>query len=103
MNHKEIIAKLEAIEDALSAIKGLLAGKPEKAEAPKTEKAEEQPALSKEDVRKLLVEKSNMDGGAYRAAVKDLVRKYSETGQLSTISPEHYPDLMKELEAVGNA
>lgn len=103
MNHKEIIVKLEVIEETLSAIKDLLADKPEKTEATKTARGEEQAVISKEDVRKLLVEKSNIDGGIYRAAVKDLVRKYSETGQLSTINPEHYTDLLKELEAVGNA
>lgn len=102
MNNKEIIAKLEVIEETLSAIKCLLADKLVNSVTPETERQKEPAAPSKEDVRKLLVEKANMEGGIYRAAVKGLVRKYSETGQLSTISPEHYPDLMIELEAVGN-
>lgn len=59
--------------------------------------------ISKEDVRKLLVAKSNADGGAYKPAVKELVKKYSGTGQLSSIPTEKYADVVAELEGIGNA
>lgn len=59
--------------------------------------------ISKEDVRKLLVAKSNADGGVYKSAVKELVRKYSETGQLSSIPADKYADVIAELEGIGNA
>lgn len=59
-------------------------------------------SISKEDVRKLLVAKSNADGGAYKPAVKELVRKYSGTGQLSSIPAEKYAEVLAELEGIGN-
>ncbi len=80
-------------------------------EKPKAEPAKKQmtpapakePAFSKEDVRKLLVAKSNADGGAYKPAVKALVKKYSTTGQLSDIPAEKYADVAAELETIGDA
>lgn len=59
--------------------------------------------ITKEDVRKLLVSKSNADGGVYKPAVKELVKKYSGTGQLSSIPTEKYADVVAELEGIGNA
>lgn len=99
----EIIAKLEIIEETLSAIKNLLADTPKETDFPAAEAPDAAASISKEDVRKLLVEKSNMDGGIHKPAVKDLVKKYSGTGQLSAIAPEHYASLLKELEGIGNA
>ena len=58
--------------------------------------------ISKEELRKLLVAKSNADGGAYKPAVKELVRKYSGTGQLSSIPAEKYAEVLAELEGIGN-
>lgn len=63
----------------------------------------EEATISKEDVRKLLVAKSNADGGVHKPAVKALVKKYSTSGQLSAIAPEQYGSVIKELEAIGNA
>lgn len=60
-------------------------------------------AISKEDVRKLLVAKSNADGGVHKPAVKALVKKHSTSGRLSDIAPEQYGAFIKELEAIGNA
>ena len=75
-------------------------------ETEQEKKVPEPPAeknISKEDVRKLLVAKSNADGGVYKPAVKELVRKYSETGQLSSIPADKYADVIAELEGIGNA
>lgn len=78
-----------------------------KKEEPVVQTTENAPAkettISKEDVRKLLVAKSNADGGVHKPAVKALVKKYSTSGQLSDISPEQYGAVIKELEAIGNA
>lgn len=74
---------------------------PLKKEDPEPPTAEK--SISKEDVRKLLVAKSNADGGAYKPAVKELVKKYSGTGQLSSIPTEKYADVVAELEGIGNA
>lgn len=76
-------------------------------EKPKEEPApapveDKKPALTKEDVRKLLVAKSNEAGGKYKPQVKALVRKYSENGNLSTVKPEQYEALTAELEVIGN-
>lgn len=99
----EIIAKLEIIEETLSDIKNLLADTLKETDFPTVEAPDAVVSISKEEVRKLLVEKSNMDGGIHKPAVKNLVKKYSDTGQLSTIAPEHYAGLLKELEGIGNA
>ncbi len=61
------------------------------------------PPLTKENVRKLLIEKSDQDGGEHRPEVKALVRKYSENGNFSTVDPERYEALAAELEVIGNA
>lgn len=80
-----------------------------KKEEPVVQTTESAPApakettISKEDVRKLLVAKSNADGGVHKPAVKALVKKYSTSGQLSAIAPEQYGAVIKELEAIGNA
>ncbi len=78
-----------------------------KKEEPVVQTTENAPAketpISKEDVRKLLVAKSNADGGVHKPAVKALVKKYSTSGQLSDIAPEQYGAVIKELEAIGNA
>lgn len=71
-----------------------------KAEVPATE---EIAIFTKEDVRKLLADKSTADGGAYKPAVKALVKKYSSTGQLSDIPAEQYAEVVAELGAIGNA
>ena len=77
--------------------------KPAKTEEKATPEPAAEKAISKEDIRKLLVAKSNADGGAYKPAVKELVKKYSETGQLSSIPAEKYADVITELEGIGNA
>lgn len=86
--------------------------KPKKEKAAKAEKvapAEETPAeaetptYTKEDVRALLSQKAKLDGCKYKTEVKELVAKYSEDGTLTKVPEDKYPELMAELEVVGNA
>lgn len=107
----EMIACGSGLVKAAEALKALYSFEngpvQEKEPAKAGKKAVPEPAgeknISKEDVRKLLVAKSNADGGAYKPAVKELVKKYSETGQLSSIPEEKYADVVAELEGIGNA
>lgn len=62
----------------------------------------EKKSLSKTEVRELLVAKSNLDGGKYKADVKVLVQKYGDGGTFSSIKPESYDDFVAELEVIGN-
>ena len=77
-------------------------GKPEpedKEPQEAVQEAEPEKAYSKEDVRKLLSEKSV---AGFREEAKALVRKYGG-GSLTDVDPSKYPDLVKEAEALGNA
>ena len=58
--------------------------------------------LQSEEVRAALARKAQEDGKKYRPDVKALVQKYSTDGTFIHIPPEKYPELMKELEAIGN-
>lgn len=65
---------------------------------------EEKPVTyTKEDVRAMLAQKAKEDGCKYKADVKALVAKYSSDGTLTNVSADNYPDLMEELEVLGNA
>lgn len=107
----EMIACGNGLVKAAEALKAFYSsenGSTQEKEPAKTEKkaaplVAAEKVISKEDIRKLLVAKSNADGGAYKPAVKSLVKKYSETGQLSSIPAEKYADVIAELEGIGNA
>ena len=114
-NLEVLIENLIAAGNSMIAVaNGLKEAKPTetkttKQEEPVVQTTENAPAparettISKEDVRKLLVAKSNADGGVHKPAVKALVKKYSTSGQLSDIAPEQYGAVIKELEVIGNA
>ncbi len=67
-------------------------------EALPTKTEEDKPKITLVDVRKILAEKSR---NGYREEVKALITKYG-ANVLSEISEEHYPDLLKDAEAIGN-
>jgi hypothetical protein len=73
--------------------------------ASKPQPPAEEPAktYTKEEVRALLAKKANENGGAYKSAVKELVKKYGNGGSLTNVKPEDYPALVAEMEAVSNA
>lgn len=61
------------------------------------QKKEPERTYTKEDVRKLLAEKSV---AGFREQAKALVKKYGG-GSLTDVNPSQYPDLVKEAEALG--
>ena len=81
------------------------AEKPKEPEKAKTETPakDDSPSYSKEQVRELLSAKAAADDGKYKAQVKELVKKYADGGSLKDIPEDKYPDLVAELEVVGNA
>ncbi|MCR5488363.1 MAG: hypothetical protein K6F35_12700 [Lachnospiraceae bacterium] len=95
----EAVRKYFSSEDAPKAGK---AQSPEKAgaEAPAEDGS---PSYSKEQVRKLLSAKAAADDGRHKAQVKELVKKYADGGSLKDIPEDRYPDLVAELEVIGNA
>ncbi len=69
-------------------------------EAPITEaKPEEKPALTLEQVRAVLADKSR---AGHTAAVRDLLQKYG-AAKLSQAAPKYYESLMKDTEVISNA
>lgn len=72
-------------------------------EAPAAEPATPKKSLSKEDVRALLAGKAAESDGAYKAQVRDLVKKYGNGGSLTDVDPKDYAALAAEVEAIGNA
>lgn len=104
---KEAIHYVEIILDVGKDIKAMFSGKPEiKAAAIPEKKPEALPAAetaaepekktyTKEEVRKVLSEKS---GNGYREQVKALLKKYGATN-LSSIDPDDYAAVVAEAEA----
>ncbi len=77
---------------------------PTKPQAEETaEAAKSAPLPTKEDVRALLARKANESGGAYKVAVKALVKKYGNGGSLSDVPAKAYPALVAELEELKDA
>lgn len=62
----------------------------------------ESKAYTKEEVRALLAQKAKADEGIYKAQVKAIVSKYSADGTLTKVPQEKYPELVADLEVVGN-
>ena len=104
---KEAIHYVEIILGAAKDIKEMFGGKPEvKATAIPDKKPEALPAAkpaaepekktyTKEEVRKVLSEKS---GNGYREQVKTLLKKYGASN-LSSINPDDYAAVVAEAEA----
>ncbi len=69
---------------------------------PEAPKEEPEATISFEDVRKILSAKSSAEDGKYKAEVKALVAKYSETGTLKGVPETSYAALIAESEVIGN-
>ncbi len=77
-----------------------------KEDAPPKEEAPKEPekkAPTFEEVRKVLAGISSQDDGKYKSQVKDLVGRYSSTGNLKGVPEESYAALIAEAEEVVNA
>lgn len=77
------------------------------AKATKTPKApepakEETPAktYTKEEVRGVLSAKANAENGKFKAAVKDIVKKYGNGGSLTNVDAKDYAALVADVEAL---
>lgn len=51
----------------------------------------------------MLAQKAKADGGRYKADVKGIVAKLSSDGTLTGVPEEKYPELVADLEVIGNA
>ncbi len=69
------------------------------AEAVTEPKPEEKPALTLEQVRAVLADKSR---AGHTAAVRNLLQKYGAS-KLSQVDPSNYDALMQDAEVLGNA
>ena len=90
----DVADKLRALADSITAACSELpvtaVEEPARAEAPN---------VSLEKLRGVLAEKSQQ---GFTSEVKDLIRRYG-ADKLSDIDPDHFPDMLKEAEAIGNA
>lgn len=123
MRNKEIAELFGTIADSFMALRDLYAAstdeKPQQKTAKKdkptkqtkqvpsadTEKetSTETTSYTKEDVRSMLAQKAKADGGRYKADVKGIVAKFSSDGTLTGVPEEKYPELVANLEVIGNA
>ena len=118
MKNKEIAALLKTIADSFLALSEIyssaeddfppmgespsVAAEPSTEEEPTPETEPESKSYTKEEVRALLAQKAKADEGIYKAEVKAIVSKYSADGTLTKVPEEKYPELVAELEVVGN-
>ena len=110
MNNKEITALLKNIADNFKALSDIYSSSIEEKtkEVSADEKAtsytkkKETTTYSKEDVRAKLSQKAKLDDCKYKSEVKAIVAKYSSDGTLTKVPEEKYPELMADLEVIGN-
>lgn len=111
---KDVAAIFKTIGESFLALSDIYATAEETAtkEAPKRKEKpapakepvkEEVKTFTKEEVRATLANTAQADGGKFKAEVKAIVAKYSSDGTLTNVPEDKYPDLMKELEVIGNA
>ena len=110
MKNKEIATLLKTIADSFMALSEIYSSAeddfPPMKESPsvavESSTEEESKTYTKEEVRALLAQKAKADEGIYKAEVKAIVSKYSADGTLTKVPEEKYPELVAELEVVGN-
>ena len=118
MRNKEIATLLKTIADSFLTLSEIyssaeddfppmgespsVAVEPSTEEEPTPETEPESKSYTKEEVRALLAQKAKADEGIYKAEVKSIVSKYSADGTLTKVPEEKYPELVAELEVVGN-
>lgn len=121
MKNKEIAELFGTIADSFMALRDIYAtasvektqvkntkkDKPAKQskQAPEANAIEEAEtaAYTKEDVRAMLAQKAKADSGRYKSKVKEIVAKFSSDGTLTGVPEEKYPELVADLEVIGNA
>lgn len=124
MKNTEAASLFKTIADSFMALSKIYSSATEQTEQPKATAKKEKPAkvsepapaadtladpvteektYIKEEVRAMLSQKAKIDGCKYKVEVKELVAKYSSDGTLTKVPEDKYPELMAELEVVGNA
>ena len=77
------------------------AAKAPKATAPEPAKEETlAKTYTKEEVRGVLSAKANAENGKFKAAVKDIVKKYGNGGSLTNVDAKDYAALVADVEAL---
>ena len=111
MKNDEMATIFKTIADSFLALSEICSSGTEEEKQPKAKKntpskkakpGAETPAYTKEDVRAMLSKKAKEDDCKYKADVKKLVGKYSSDGTLTKVPEDKYPELMAELEMMGN-
>ena len=99
---EELRSAAAAITDAANWLAQQFSGEgSDKQQSNKTAATKEElkPALTLEQVRAVLADKSR---AGHTAAVRELLQKYG-AAKLSLVDPKHYEALMKDAEVIGNA
>lgn len=98
MTIEELRTAAAAITDAANYLAQLFSGE-ETDPQPETPAPVQKPALTLEQVRAVLSEKSR---AGYTANVRELLQKYGAS-KLSQVDPSNYEALLRDAEVIGNA
>lgn len=98
MTIEELRTAAAAITDAANYLAQLFSGE-ETDNQPETPALVQKPALTLEQVRAVLSEKSR---AGYTAKVRELLQKYGAS-KLSQVDPSNYEALLRDAEVIGNA
>ena len=98
MTIEELRNAAAAITDAANYLAQLFSGEDADTQ-PETPEPVQKPALTLEQVRAVLSEKSR---AGYTANVRELLQKYGAS-KLSQVDPSNYEALLRDAEVIGNA
>ena len=91
-----VVSDMRSLADSIQAVADAMAGnEPTKAVKESEPKKKE---IILEEVRAKLAEKSQ---AGLTAEVREIIKKYGSS-KLSEIDPEHYADVLKDAEVLGN-
>ena len=116
MKYKEIATLLKTIADSFLALSEIyssaeddfppmkespsVAAESSTEEEPTPETEPESKSYTKEEVRGVLSAKANAENGKFKAAVKDIVKKYGNGGSLTNVDAKDYAALVADVEAL---
>ena len=96
MTIEELRNAAVAINDAANWLAQQFGGSPETTEKVKTTATSAKPALTLEEVRAVLADKSR---AGHTAEIRELLKKYGAS-KLSLVDPKHYEALLREAEVL---
>ena len=96
MTIEELRNAAAAINDAANWLAQQFGESPKAAEEPEAPTAPARPALTLEEVRAVLADKSR---AGHTAEIRDLLKKYGAS-KLSLVDPKHYEALLREAEVL---